>query len=165
MVSTSDKKELRTAITEAFEEFISSFSSFGEEQVNQLFPSSEWTPVQVASHIIMASDGVPDGKTEKTDRPYDSMLPKIRPWWEDFNQKFQSPESIKPDNKPRSKSEVIAELKRVHQKDLAIVDEQDLAMICSDRQLPSIGYLTRYEWLWFIQMHLKRHIFQLSKMK
>jgi hypothetical protein len=164
MVSVSDKEKLRTSLTEKFDEFIATFSSFSDQGVNRRYPSSSWTPVMVASHIIMATDGVPDHNTWKDDRAYDALLDKIRPWWEDLNQKFQSPESLWPNNNAREKNEVLSELRRVREKDISIIDTQDLSLICADVELPSIGYLTRFEWLWFIDMHLKRHSFQLRKM-
>ena len=83
----------------------------------------------------------------------------------DLNQKFQAPDQLRPADNPRTKSDVLSALNRVREKDLAIADHDDLEMICADRELPTIGYLTRYEWLWFIEMHLKRHTFQLGKMK
>ncbi|HEY3404099.1 MAG TPA: DinB family protein, partial [Ohtaekwangia sp.] len=124
-----------------------------------------WTPAQVAVHMLMASDGVPDATTKPLDREVDQYLPAIRPWWEDLAQKFRSPGVLLPDDQPRIKSELLSDLHRVREKDLKIVSEEDLTLICLDIELPGIGYLTRYEWLWFIQMHLKRHSFQLQNMK
>ena len=160
-----EKDQLRIALTSAFDEFITAFSSF-EESVINVKPSPEsWTPAQVAVHIILATDGVPDSTIKPLDREVDSYLPRIKPWWEDLNQKFKSPELLRPDDKPHSKKEILSELQRVRAKDLKIVSEEDLTLICLDVELPSIGYLTRYEWLWFIQMHLNRHLFQLENMR
>lgn len=159
-----EKDQLQKALTAAFDEFIAVFSSFEEDTINRIpFPGS-WTPVQVATHIILATDGVPDATTKPLDREIDLYLPAIRPWWEDLSQKFTAPEPLRPDNKPRSKNEVLSELRRVREKDLKIVAQEDLTQICLDFELPTIGYLTRYEWLWFIQMHIKRHLFQLQNM-
>ena len=72
---------------------------------------------------------------------------------------------MRPDDKPHSKSELLSALHRVREKDLSIIVQQDLALICMDFELPTIGYLTRFEWLWFIQMHLKRHLYQLQNIK
>ncbi|MDJ1481909.1 DinB family protein [Cytophagaceae bacterium YF14B1] len=162
MIPTSEKDTLYEALAEAFEAFISTISQFDESVVNTAPFTGSWTPAQVVTHILLATDGLPDNKTTSTNRVYDSCLPQIRPRWEDLNQKFQSPESLEPDSLPHEKSELVTELKRVKDKDLAIVREKDLSIICQDFELPSIGYLTRYEWLWFIQMHLKRHQFQLE---
>lgn len=161
-MTTADKANLRKALELAFGEFIASFSVFSDDQINSIpFPGS-WTPAQVAEHIILATNGVPDHKTAPSDRPFDAYLPRIRPWWEDLRQKFQSPVALRPDNNPRTKHEILTALHRCREKDLALLTEQDLTMICLDMELPTIGFLTRYEWLWFIEMHLKRHIFQLK---
>jgi hypothetical protein len=160
-----EKDHLQKALTTAFDEFISVFSSFDENSINRKPSPHSWTPAQVATHIVLATDGVPDTATKPLDREIDLYLPAIRPWWEDLSQKFKSPEPLRPDDKHRSKKEILSELQRVREKDLKIVAQEDLTLICLDFELPTIGYLTRYEWLWFIQMHLKRHLFQLKNMK
>lgn len=159
-----EKDRLQKAITTSFDEFINGFSSFDENRIHHKpFPGS-WTPAQVAKHIILATDGVPDSATKPPDREVDLYLPSIRPWWEDLHQKFTAPEVLKPGEEQESKNYILSELHRVREKDLKIIAHEDLTLICLDTPLPTIGYLTRYEWLWFIQMHLKRHIFQLRNM-
>jgi len=164
MVTPTHKNELRTALAAAFDRFSDKLSSFDPDVVNEIPFAGSWTPAQVAVHIIMATDGVPDTHTSPAHRPYDANLVKIRPWWEDLNQKFTSPEPLRPDTEPRSAKILLEELSRVRAKDLMLVDKADLSAVCLDFELPSIGYLTRFEWLWFIEMHLKRHEFQLSNM-
>ena len=159
-----EKDHLEKALTTAFDEFIAAFSSFDESNINRKPFVNSWTPAQVATHIILATDGVPDSATKPLDREIDFFLPAIRPWWEDLSQKFKSPDPLQPGDNPRSKNEVLSELQRVREKDLKIVSQADLTPICLDFELPTIGYLTRYEWLWFIQMHLNRHLFQLKNM-
>jgi hypothetical protein len=159
-----EKERLQKELTTAFDEFIAVFSSFDEDRINRKPFVDSWTPTQVATHIILATDGVPDASNKPLDREIDLYLPAIRPWWEDLSKKFNAPEPLQPDDKPRTKNEVLSELRRVREKDLKMVKNEDLTRICLDFELPTIGYLTRYEWLWFIQMHLKRHLFQLQNM-
>ena len=165
MVTSAENDKLREALGKAFDEFIDTLSSFDEAGINRVpFPGS-WTPAQVAGHIILATDGVPDHTTRPGDRRHDAALPAIRPWWEDLNQKFKAPEPLQPDDKPHARKDLLSELRRVREKDLAIVAQQDLTLLCMDFELPSVGYLTRFEWLWFIQMHLKRHLYQLQNIR
>jgi hypothetical protein len=165
METAVEKTNLQQQLAQAFDEFIVLFSSFSEEEINHIpFPNS-WTPAQVALHVILATDGVPDRNTKSVDRPFDAYLVMIRPWWEDLHQKFKSPEPLRPDNRTHSKQELLSELRRCREKDLSIASEKDLTVICLDIELPTIGLLTRYEWLWFIEMHLRRHIFQLKNMR
>jgi len=159
-----DTKQLEHALTAAFDDFVAAFSAFDESSINTTPDPQRWTPAQVTTHIIMATDGVPDHATKSSDREIDAMLPRIRPWWEDLNQKFKAPEQLKPDNTPRTKLNVLMELNRVRIKDLHLLATQDQSLLCLDFELPGIGYLTRYEWLWFIEMHLKRHTYQLRNM-
>jgi hypothetical protein len=164
MVTAAHKSTLRAALTKSFDNFIETFSALEADAVNQIPFTGSWTPCQVVVHIIMATDGVPDGNTSPAHRPYDANLAKIRPWWEDLSQKFKSPEPLQPDDQPRSKNVLLEELNRVRGKDLAIIDKADLTVVCLDFELPGVGYLTRFEWLWFIEMHLRRHQFQLANM-
>jgi len=164
MITSTEKTHLLEALECAFDEFITLFSSFTDDDINRIpFPNS-WTPAQVALHIILATNGVPDRETVVADRPFDAYLPKIRPWWEDLSQKFQSPVPLRPDNKLHLKNKLLAELQRCREKDRVIIADSDLTMICLDMELPTVGFLTRHEWLWFIEMHVKRHIFQLKNM-
>jgi len=165
MISQTEKTVLRDKITDAFNEFTKLISSFEENTINRIPFAGSWTPAQVAIHIILATDGVPDTKTADSDRPFDSFLSMIRPWWEDLNQKFNSPEQLVPDDKTHGTHELISRLHLALEKDLDIIANDDLTKICLDFELPKIGYLTRYEWLWFIEMHLKRHCFQLKNMQ
>ncbi len=163
MITEKQKTQLRTALDSAFRNFKTSLLSIDEDRINEVPFEGSWTPAQVTMHIILATDGVPDRSTAATDRSADAMLPAIRPWWEDLSKKFQAPGPLLPDSRERSQSELISELDRVHQKDLNIIGEKELSEICVDFELPTIGYLTRFEWLWFIEMHLKRHSHQLKK--
>jgi hypothetical protein len=160
-----EKDKLQQAVRTAFDDFIAAFDQVDAGRINIKPDAKGWTPAQVATHIILATDGVPDSSTRASDREVDLLLPAIRPWWEDLNQKFNAPEMLQPDDQPRVKANVLAELQRVRAKDLAIINNQDLTLLCLDMELPTIGYLTRYEWLWFIQMHLRRHTFQLQNMR
>lgn len=157
--------QLREALIQAFDDFRETISRFRDEDLNRIPYAGSWTPAQVACHIILATDGVPDQHIAPADRPFDAFLPRIRPWWEDMSQKFKAPEPLTPDNNPREKEELFNELDRVRAKDLSIIAEKDLTAVCLDFELPTIGHLTRYEWLWFIEMHLKRHTFQLKNMQ
>jgi len=159
-----EKQKLQQALTLAFDKFISEFSRFDESRVNVQPAPGRWTPAQVGMHIILATDGVPDRSTKTADREADAYLPRIRPWWEDLSQKFTAPNELTPDDKPKTRKFILDELNRVRQKDLDILLTKDLSVTCMDFELPTVGYLTRYEWLWFIEMHLKRHIFQLENM-
>jgi hypothetical protein len=160
-----EKEKLKQALATEFDSFINLFESLDESIINQKPKPGNWTSAQVAVHIILATDGVPDNTTKPLDREVDALLSAIRPWWEDLNQKFESPQPLKPDDKPHSKTELVKELQRVREKDFNLLQHADLTLICLDFELPTIGYLTRYEWLWFIQMHLRRHTYQLTNMK
>jgi hypothetical protein len=159
-----ERDKLQHELTIAFDQFMEAFAAIHERSINVKPVPQSWTPIQVALHIIMATDGLPDTTTKVLDREPDYYLAFIRPWWEDLSQKFDSPEYLKSGIEPHTKQQILTELYRIRAKDLAIVNEQDLTTICLDIEMPTLGYLTRYEWLWFIQMHLRRHTHQLQNM-
>ena len=170
MISLKDRNTLRESLITAFTDFTQAFQSFDPARINHKPVNGEWSPAQVVQHILLGTDGVPDGRTavltsQRGSDRYDLLLARIRPWWEDVNQKFQSPEILRPDENPRDKDTLVSSLERNLAKDLSILDHQDLTEVCLDFELPNVGYLTRYEWLWFIEMHLKRHTYQLNNMK
>jgi len=136
-----EKYKLKEALTREFDAFIQLFSAFDESKINQKPQPASWSPAQVAVHIIKATDGVPDNKTKPLDREVDALLPAIRPWWEDLNQKFQSPEPLKPEDKSYSKTELVHELQRVKEKDLAIIQHADLTLICLDLEVHLVSEL------------------------
>src|SRR5262245_12057854 len=143
MITSAEKDQLREALTQAFDEFIATLSSLDEASINRVPFTGSWTPAQVAGHIILATDGVPDHTTKPGNRPHDASLPAIRPWWEDMNQKFKAPQPLQPDDKPHTKQELLSELHRVREKDLSLLAQQDLTQLCMDFELPTVGYLTR----------------------
>jgi hypothetical protein len=111
-----EKDKLEQALTTAFDDFRTAFDRFDGARINLKPRAESWTPAQVTTHIILSTDGVPDGTTRPLDREIDLLLPAIRPWWEDLNQKFQAPEVLQPDDRPRVKAEVLTELQRLKQK-------------------------------------------------
>ncbi|HYC84743.1 MAG TPA: DinB family protein [Chryseosolibacter sp.] len=165
MIPAQEIHDLKGALEKSFGQFIEVLSSVPGEQLNLAPFDGSWTPAQVATHIILATDGVPDAVTGPTSRAHDAFLVKIRPWWEDYKQKFSSPEVLFPDDTPRDKQFLLNELRRVCEKDIRIAAAQDLSATCLDMELPTIGYLTRYEWLHFIEMHVRRHLHQLKNIK
>lgn len=165
MIPATEIQDLKAALEKSFDQFIEVFSSIPEELVNTVPFAGSWTPGQVVTHILIATDGVPDTTNEPSSRPHGKFLPMIRPWWEDYNQKFSSPEILLPDDNAKEKKFLLAELNRVKEKNIRIATTQDLTVVCLDMDLPTIGYLTRFEWLHFIEMHVRRHLHQLKKIR
>ncbi len=144
--------------------FIQLVSSVSDNDFNAIpFPGS-WTPAQVADHIIKATGGIPDGRTERTTRAIDELIPVIDATFLNFDVKYESPEFVKPDSGPFRKSDVLRTLEEIKENNIAIASKRDLSAVCLEFEMPGMGFLTRYEWIRFFTVHTQRHIHQLKHM-
>jgi hypothetical protein len=108
-----ERDKLQHELTIAFDQFMEAFAAIHERSINVKPVPQSWTPIQVALHIIMATDGLPDTTTKVLDREPDYYLAFIRPWWEDLSQKFDSPEYLKSGIEPHTKQQILTELYRM----------------------------------------------------
>jgi hypothetical protein len=157
-----EKLELVTLVASSFDAFSHMIGSFTNEQLTRIPFEGSWTAAQVATHIIMATDGLPDNRTENTNRDYKAQIENIQRLWLDNTAKYQSPEFLVPVDPIPTKEQILAELDRIKNKNITIVHEKDLTDSCMDFAIPTFGYLTRYEWLVFIALHVVRHTRQLQ---
>lgn len=146
------------------EEFIQLVSSVNEDIFNVVPFAGSWTPGQVADHIIKATGGIPDGRTEKATRPHDELIPLIDATFLNFGVKYVSPDFVRPDEGPFQKNIVLRSLEEIKENNLAIASKRDLSAVCLEFEVPGMGYLTRYEWMRFFTVHTQRHIRQLKQM-
>jgi hypothetical protein len=146
--------------TDQFKQLILKFTP---EQLNTIpFPGS-WTAGQVGRHIIKSTDGLPDTNTSPPLRAPDKQVQVLQAIFLDFTAKFNAPEFVRPEPGPYDKSFIITELNRVKAQNYDIALTRDLSELCLDFEFPSVGYLTRFEWLKFFVFHTQRHIHQLNK--
>lgn len=157
-------EDLRLALTNAYQDFISTLEQFDDEQINKNPFKGSWTPGQVADHIIKATGGIPDKYTEPANRPFDEKVAAMESVFLDFEAKFKSPDFVVPDSGPFNKQILIKTLHSLLERHLQKTADADLTALCLKFELPTIGAMTRYEWMKFIVAHTKRHKFQLNNM-
>lgn len=146
------------------DDFIQLVSSVSDSDFNAVpFPGS-WTPAQVADHIIKATGGIPDGRTEKASRAIDAFIPAIDAVFLNFEVKYESPDFVRPDSGPFRKSDILRTLEEIKENNIAIASKRDLSAVCLEFEMPGMGCLTRYEWIRFFTVHTQRHIRQLKGM-
>ncbi len=163
-IDLKEKKELASGITNAFDTFRELVGAFSNEHFNQIPFEGSWTPAQVASHIIMATDGIPDEHTLPATRDYKEQVGPITAMWTNFSVKMQSPDFLVPNNPLTNKLQALKELNRIKDKLVTIVAEKDLTEICPDFPIPPFGAMSRYEWFVFTALHVQRHAHQLREM-
>ena len=164
-ITGMDKDELAKEIALYADQFINRISEFTTDQLNIVPFENSWTAGQVAHHIIKATDGLPDEKTEIPARQPDQLVEELKAIFLDFNAKYQSPDFVLPGNGPYDKNSLLMELERIKKQNMAIALTKDISLLCKDFEFPGVGYLTRFEWLKFMTFHTQRHLHQLNKIK
>jgi hypothetical protein len=77
---------------------------------------------------------------------------------------MQSPDFIIPSNDDKDKPQLMASLKEAFAGLARVARTKDLLVTCLDFEMPTIGHMTRLEYLNFVAVHTQRHIWQLKKM-
>lgn len=163
-IDSKEKKELVHELRNAFDTFRDLVGAFSNENFNQVPFEGSWTPAQVASHIIMATDGIPDENTEPASRDYKAQVGAITAMWTNYSVKMEAPDFLVPNNPLTNKLQALKEINRIKEKLASLVVEKDVTEICPDFPVPTLGTLSRYEWFVFIALHVHRHAQQLRRM-
>jgi len=161
----TDNNKTLTEINKTFEEFMLILSSFYDEQINKIPFEGSWTPGQVTQHIVMSVSGFADlmnGPDKKTERQPDAHVGNIREAFLNFDIKMQSPDFIIPPVKNYDKAELLLTLDQLKTQLNHIIPVKDMNKTCTGFELPMLGYLTRTELANFIEVHTKRHVYQLK---
>jgi hypothetical protein len=91
------------------------------------------------------------------------MIAPLRDAFLNFNIKMQSPDFILPSDDPKDKQTLLQMTKDTWKGLARAAQTGDLTATCLDFEMPTIGLITRSEWLSFIVVHTQRHIWQLKK--
>ena len=152
-------------INKTFEEFMLILSSFYDEQINKVPFEGSWTPGQIVQHIILSVSGFVDlmnGPDQDTTRQPDAHVANIREAFLNFDIKMYSPDFIIPPAKNYNKEELLLTLDQLKTQLNQIIPAKDMTKTCTGFELPMLGYLTRTELANFIEVHTKRHVYQLK---
>ncbi|WP_346239539.1 DinB family protein [Niabella insulamsoli] len=151
------QQQLAYDITDAFGELIQILSALNSDQLNTAPSADSWTVGQVAEHVMKSSSGIPDQNTSQANRPFDENLIIIRDIFENMDLKAKADPALWPSHPPHETEALIQALEQNKQALLPIALEKDLEALCLDMEFPTIGQLTRFEWLNFIVVHTRRH--------
>jgi hypothetical protein len=162
-----EKSEIAAQSKQTCSALIGALDSFGEKEFNLVPPQGGWTAGQVAEHLLLSAGGVEviKGRTEETGRPDDQMIPVIGSIFLDFTTNLSSPDFIIPAARLYDKAEMTDKLKTVWTKLGQAVKLLDLSVTCLDAEFPTLGHLTRKEWIVFYLFHTQRHTRQLKNIQ
>ena len=153
---------ISTQIHTVFDAVIAALGTIPEDIVDEVPFEGSWTIGQVAEHIIICSRGIPDSKSQHTERAYNEKVAALRGMFSDRSQKSEADPAVYPKETSHNLPELIAQLTHNKTQLLQIAGGKNLTTLCLDMEFPFIGYLTRYEWLTFICVHTQWHLHQLT---
>ncbi len=161
------EKELVSEIQRTSDELFRIIRRFEQETFNEIPFKDSWTPGQVTEHIYLSAAGIlstVNGNTGPTQRDPGQMVAPLRDAFLNFTIKMQSPDFIIPSNNPQDKAYLLHALNDTWSGLARTAETQDLHATCLDFDMPTVGPMTRLEWISFVVVHTQRHIWQLKKM-
>ncbi|MBT1689916.1 DinB family protein [Dawidia soli] len=153
---------LTDRITEVLDDFCGTLDKFTDAQINQVPPGGGWNAGQVAEHIAISIEAIPDGHTAPANRFIDEQVIPINDIFLDFEARYTSPDFVLPRQETHEKAALIGTLRALERKHVQAALNSDLTELCLDFEFPTIGFMTRYEWLNFFVAHTQRHLRQLK---
>ncbi len=159
------KEQLSQDISGVFDEVVQALSSAPPELFNRVPFEDSWTIGQVAEHIAICSGGIPDSHVKETERSYDENVEALRGIFLDMNQKAKADPAVEPHLPPHQKEELLEKINANKILLTKIINDRELSLLCLDMEFPFMGYLTRYEWLRFVQVHTQRHLNQIKNIR
>lgn len=161
------EKELTREIEHTADELLQVIERFARSTFNTVPFEGSWTPGQVVEHIALYASGAlrtVEGSTGPTERDPGQMVAPIRDMFLNYNTKMQSPDFILPSDEPKDKAAMMESLKNSFEGLARVAGSEDLYVTCLGFSMPTVGHMTRLEWLSFVVVHTQRHIWQLKKM-
>jgi len=142
------------------------YNELSEQQLNTVPYEGSWTPGQLSEHLEKAcSVDTLYGQTADTQRDIAVNVEPLRKLFLDFTIKMQSPDFIYPRGNHYRKEDVLRLLESRWSDMRKAATTLDLTRTCLDFEMPTIGPMTRFEWLSFMVIHTQRHLHQLRKMQ
>jgi hypothetical protein len=159
------KNALSNEITDTKNKLLKALDLFDRDNINAVPFDGSWTGGQVAEHVLKSLSGVlqnvtgPVKPTERNPAEYVKPLGDI---FLNMDIKMKSPDFILPSIDPKEKSSLAASLGTALDGIKTVAIAEDLSATCTGFEMPTLGALTRLEWISFASFHTKRHTRQLK---
>ena len=147
----------KTALLEALDRY-------SDQNFNTVPAKGGWTGGQVAEHVLLSASGVADaldGPVKLADRDPEQHVKLLGDIFLNFEMKLKSPDFILPSDAPKDKTVFIHLVGEVFDRIIRVAESNDLDVICTTFEMPTLGMLSKKEFIWFTIVHTKRHIHQL----
>lgn len=159
------QKELLDSLADTSLELVQSLDLFTEEEFNTAPFAGSWTAGQVGEHLLKAAPGITkilSGNSRFTERLPDEKVRSLESIFLDFSKKAKSAQAIWPSDEPKEKKKTTDALNATMNEIKKTAEPMDLSKICTDFPFPTLGEMTRWEWITFAICHTKKHIYQIE---
>lgn len=159
------KNDLQNTIAEASDAFLNALDLFDQGNINTVPFDGSWTGGQVAEHILMSVSGILEtltGPSVATNRNPGEHVKMFGEVFLNMDIKMKSPDFIIPSNSPKDKAFLRASLAKTFDDIGVSAGNDDLTETCRSFEMPTIGLLTKTEWIQFAGFHTRRHAQQLK---
>lgn len=85
---------LANQVEESFGALIALVNACPDQELNTIAFAGSWTSAQVAVHVVLATESLPDTNTCRTARWYDDYAAQLQSEFLNFNTKMKSPEAL-----------------------------------------------------------------------
>jgi len=159
------KNDLSNELFSTKAALLKALDRYTEQNFNSVPAVGGWTGGQVAEHVFLSASGVADalyGSVKLADRDPEQHIKLLGDIFLNFDMKLKSPDFIVPSDKPKEKKVLISSLGEVFDRIILAAESNDLDVICTMFEMPTLGMLSKKEFIWFTIVHTKRHIHQLN---
>ena len=159
---------LQAELIELTNNMIAQVKDFPAVSFTQVPASGGWSAAELAEHVFIVTrniNSVLQSEGSVPERAPDKKLPVIIAALADRSTKRVAPENVKPTGKLKGRAELADALQQQLQLLVKIAGEKELMELCTVYPHPSLGRLTRLEWIHFIIHHTQRHLLQLEEIK
>jgi hypothetical protein len=160
------EKELISDFQNVTKDLISILSPLTEQQLNKIPFSHSWTSGQVGDHLLKSYSSwtIFCGETAITNRPIDHFCKPLSEIFLNYDIKLTAEPSDfnYPSKDFISRNTLLNNIQTIIDNIINFSNHNELGVLCLDLEFPTIGHLTRFEWLHFHKVHTQRHIRQLK---
>ena len=159
------KNDLSNELTTTKNELLKALDLFDQENINTVPFEGSWTGGQVAEHVLKSLSGALQnitGPVKHTDRDPGEYVKPLGDIFLNMDIKFKAADPILPTTDPKDRLALRSSLASALEGIKTVAITENISDTCTSFEFPTIGPLTRLEWILFSSYHTWRHTQQLK---
>ncbi|MEO1053257.1 MAG: DinB family protein [Bacteroidota bacterium] len=163
-----DKEQIIKDINENTEVLIDQLQRVPEDIFNSHPDTDTWSVGDVVEHLLKIEKGAVNiltGDSQHTDRDYKEKVEIITTAFLNFERKLKSGGPVNPTNNTKVKDEVIEKFAQYRAGLVGMLSDVDLTLEYTGFSHRLTGYMTGYEWIYFLIHHTTRHVHQIKEIQ